>query len=105
MEAIRCQGLSKTHGNIVALNDLSLAVEEQSVFGFLGPNGAGKTTTVRLLTGLSTPTAGRAWVAGEEVSTGSPAWRSKTGRSRVLRLDDRTRVPPLCRRAAPPPLP
>lgn len=79
MEAIRCQGLTKHYGDIVALDNLDLVVEERSVFGFLGPNGAGKTTTVRLLTGLSQPTAGHAWVAGEEVTPDALALRAKIG--------------------------
>ena len=79
METIRCQGLTKRYGNIVALDDLNLVVEEQSVFGFLGPNGAGKTTTIRLLTGLSLPSTGTALVAGEEVTSNSRALRSKIG--------------------------
>lgn len=64
MSAIRIENLSKTFGPVRALDGLSLEVEENSIFGFLGPNGAGKTTTIRLLTGLATPTAGKAWVAG-----------------------------------------
>jgi ABC-2 type transport system ATP-binding protein len=79
METIRCQGLTKRYGNIIALDDLNLVVEEQSVFGFLGPNGAGKTTTIRLLTGLSLPSVGTAWVAAEEVKADSQALRSKIG--------------------------
>ena len=79
METIRCQGLTKRYGNIIALDDLNLVVEERSVFGFLGPNGAGKTTTIRLLTGLSLPSAGTAWVADEEVTSNSQTLRSKIG--------------------------
>ena len=79
METIQCQGLTKRYGNIVALDDLNLVVEERSVFGFLGPNGAGKTTTIRLLTGLSLPSAGTARVADEEVTSNSQALRSKIG--------------------------
>ncbi len=79
METIRCQGLTKRYGNIIALDNLNLEIEEQSVFGFLGPNGAGKTTTIRLLTGLSLPSAGTALVAGEEVTPNSQTLRSKIG--------------------------
>jgi len=77
--AIRCEGLTKHYGSIAALDGLTLAVEEGSVFGFLGPNGAGKTTTVKLLTGLATPSGGKAWVSGEEVTSSSIALRSKIG--------------------------
>jgi len=79
MEAIRCQGLTKRYGPITALDGLDLSVEEHSVFGFLGPNGAGKTTTVRLLTGLSRPSAGQAWVAGEKVAPDAVAFRRRIG--------------------------
>jgi ABC-2 type transport system ATP-binding protein len=79
MEAIRCEGLTKHYGSIAALDGLNLSVAEGSIFGFLGPNGAGKTTTVKLLTGLSTPTGGRAWVADEEVRSSSISLRSKIG--------------------------
>ena len=78
-EAIRCESLSKHFGGFVALDGLSLSVERGGAFGFLGPNGAGKTTTLRLFTGLTNPTAGRVWVAGQEVSGNSLSLRSKVG--------------------------
>lgn len=77
--AIRCEGLSKTYGQVVALQDLDLAVEVGTVFGFLGPNGAGKTTTIRLLVGLASPTRGRAWVVGHEVTADAKAPRRLVG--------------------------
>jgi ABC-2 type transport system ATP-binding protein len=67
MHAIRTEDLCKRYGQVTALDGLTLTVEPGTVFGFLGPNGAGKTTTMRLLTGLAHPSAGRAWVAGQEV--------------------------------------
>ena len=79
MSAISCQGLTKHYGSTIALDNLSLNIEERVIFGFLGPNGAGKTTTLKILTGLSRPTGGRAWVAGEEVAHNSIALRSKVG--------------------------
>lgn len=77
--AIKCQGLTKRYGSIAALDSLDLAIEERSIFGFLGPNGAGKTTTLKILTGLSRPTSGSGWVAGEEVVPNSSALQSKIG--------------------------
>jgi ABC-2 type transport system ATP-binding protein len=77
--AIEARGLTKRYGDIVALDALDLAVPAGSVFGFLGPNGAGKTTTLRLLTGLGTPTAGTAIVAGVEVGRGGTALASRIG--------------------------
>ena len=77
--AIRCEGLSKTYGQVVALQGLDLAVEAGTVFGFLGPNGAGKTTAIRLLVGLARPTRGRGWVAGHEVTADAKAARRLVG--------------------------
>ncbi len=64
MNAIQTEGLKKHFKKVRALDGLNFSVEEGTVYGFLGPNGAGKTTTIRLLTGLSAPTAGLARVAG-----------------------------------------
>lgn len=70
MTAIQTQNLKKFFGTVHALDGLTLSVAEGTVFGFLGPNGAGKTTTIRLLTGLSHPTGGKATVAGVDVAPG-----------------------------------
>jgi ABC-2 type transport system ATP-binding protein len=67
LPAILTTGLTKRFGSVTALDGLDLEVPPGSVFGLLGPNGAGKTTTIRLLTGLATPTAGSATVAGIDV--------------------------------------
>ncbi len=69
MPAIRIEELRKVFGSFVALDGLSLSVEEGAVFGFLGPNGAGKTTTIRILTSLAHASSGHAWVADEEVTS------------------------------------
>jgi ABC-2 type transport system ATP-binding protein len=57
--------LTKTFGNLKALDELSFAVRPGVVTGFLGPNGAGKTTTLRCLLGLLSPTGGTATIGGQ----------------------------------------
>jgi daunorubicin resistance ABC transporter ATP-binding subunit len=64
---IRAEGLTKRFGDTVALAGVDLDVPAGSILAVLGPNGAGKTTAVRILTTLTTPDAGRAWVAGHDV--------------------------------------
>ena len=61
---IETEGLVKRYGRTTALDGLSMRVPRGEVFGFLGPNGAGKTTAVKLLVGLSAPTAGDGRVLG-----------------------------------------
>ena len=73
--AIKASGLVKRYGDLVAVDSISFDVEKGESFGFLGPNGAGKTTTIRMLTGLSKPTAGKAELLGLDV--GSNATRAK----------------------------
>ncbi|MGE5232910.1 MAG: ATP-binding cassette domain-containing protein [Acidobacteriota bacterium] len=68
MDAIAVEDLRKTYrGGVEALRGVSFTVQAGEVFGLLGPNGAGKSTTVKILTTLSTPSAGRAQVAGCDV--------------------------------------
>jgi ABC-2 type transport system ATP-binding protein len=62
--AIETLGLRKAYGKTVALESLDIRVEPGEVFGFLGPNGAGKTTAVKLLLGLTRPSAGGGTVLG-----------------------------------------
>ena len=64
---IEINGLTKKYGELTALSDLNLSIEEGAVFGFIGPNGAGKTTTMRILTTLLRPTAGEAFIGGYSV--------------------------------------
>jgi len=58
------ESLTKRFGEVLAVDDLSFALEPGTITGFLGPNGAGKTTTLRMLLGLARPTGGRALVFG-----------------------------------------
>ena len=64
---IEVEGLTKQFGSFVAVDHISFNVGRGEIFGFLGANGAGKTTAMRMLTGLSRPTGGRAAVAGFDV--------------------------------------
>jgi len=77
--AIRCEHLTRTYGEVTALDDLSLTIEPGSIFGYLGRNGAGKTTTMRLLTGQARPTSGRAWLDGVETLPGDNPSRGRFG--------------------------
>src|SRR5674536_170036 len=67
MEPIVIEHLSKQYGKLLAVNDLSLAVERGVCVGFLGPNGAGKTTTIKMLTNLLRATNGKAYLNGIDV--------------------------------------
>jgi ABC-2 type transport system ATP-binding protein len=75
--AIETRGLRKAYGRTVALESLDIRVEAGEVFGFLGPNGAGKTTAVKLLLGLTRPTAGGGTVLGAPL--GDLATRARIG--------------------------
>ncbi|MFO7539440.1 MAG: ABC transporter ATP-binding protein [Chloroflexota bacterium] len=75
--AIDARGLRKQFGAKVAVANLTLQVKRGEVFGFLGPNGAGKTTSVKMLLGLTNPTAGTAELLGHPL--GDRAGRAKTG--------------------------
>jgi ABC-2 type transport system ATP-binding protein len=65
MTVIEVHNLSKSFGNITAVEDLSLEVKEGEILGFLGPNGAGKTTTIRMLAGIIASSSGYARIAGQ----------------------------------------
>ena len=60
------RGVTKTYGTVVAVNGLSIELDEGQVTAILGPNGAGKTTAVRLLMGLTRPTTGTVRLFGRD---------------------------------------
>ena len=64
MYSIQAKFLCKKYGNIVAVDNIDLAVESGHIFGFLGPNGAGKSTTIKMLTTLAKPTSGELEILG-----------------------------------------
>lgn len=65
--AIQAQGLTKRFGDFTAVDAISFEVKKGEIFGFLGANGAGKTTAIKMLIGLSRPTAGQATIAEFDV--------------------------------------
>lgn len=67
--AILVKNLRKEFGNKIAVKDSNFEVEEGSLFSLLGVNGAGKTTTIRMLTGLSKPSSGDAYICGHSIVT------------------------------------
>ena len=79
MSAISFKHLTKNYGSLVALNDVSLEIEEGEFFGLLGPNGAGKTTLISILAGLCRPTTGSVEVMGHDVQSDFRAARRLLG--------------------------
>ena len=76
---ILTHNLSKTFGDVQALNSLNLSVPKHSITGFLGPNGAGKSTTIKLLLGLLEPSAGGGEIFGLDIQKESTLIRQKVG--------------------------
>ena len=77
--AILTRALTRSFGEVRALDELTLEVPAGAVFGFLGPNGAGKTTTIRLLLGLIEPTSGSAEVLGLDTRRQGHEIRAQSG--------------------------
>lgn len=77
--ALRCQGLKKRYGDVVAVDGLDLEVRVGECFGLLGPNGAGKTTTVEILEGLLEADAGDVEILGARWGRDDRALRQRLG--------------------------
>lgn len=77
--SIETKSLSKSFGDLKAVDDISFNVESGEIFGFLGPNGAGKTTTMMILTTLLKPTSGHGLVSGFDVRTHPKQVRESIG--------------------------
>src|SRR5215208_7220820 len=73
MAAVELANVRKTYGNQVAVDDLSLAVPQGSVYGFIGPNGSGKTTTLRMIMRIIAPDTGTIRVLGDQSGVHGPA--------------------------------
>lgn len=79
MTALEVRNLHKRYGDRVAVDDVSLAVEDGEIFGIIGPNGAGKTTTVECVAGLRTPDSGTISVLGLDPATNRAEVREQLG--------------------------
>jgi ABC-2 type transport system ATP-binding protein len=79
MPAIELHGVTKRYGDVTALHDLDLSVEDGEIYGFLGPNGAGKSTTIDILLDFVRPTSGTASVLGMDAQADSQAIRRRIG--------------------------
>ena len=76
MDAIKIEGLTKQYKDVLAVNDLSLTVSQGELFSLLGVNGAGKTTTIKMLSCLTQPTKGDAFLMGKSIRNNTAAVKS-----------------------------
>ncbi len=76
MEAIRIEGLTKKYKDVVAVDNLSLSVRKGELFSLLGVNGAGKTTAIKMLSCLTQPTSGDAFLNGKSICKDTAAVKS-----------------------------
>ena len=100
---IDVRGLTKTFGDVRAVDNFDLQVPRGAIYGFLGPNGSGKTTTIRMVCGLLKPDSGEGEVLGFVVLAvvtsavgyllSSWIWRWRVGRRRRSLLQRRDRAP------------
>ena len=79
MYSIETKSLTKSFGDVIAVNNISFSVEQGEIFGFLGPNGAGKSTTMMIFTTLLKPTSGQALISGFDVTTNAKQVRENIG--------------------------
>ncbi len=76
MDAIKIEGLTKRYRDVIAVDDLTLSVHKGELLSLLGVNGAGKTTTLKMLSCLTRPTAGNAFLNGNSILTDTTAVKS-----------------------------
>ena len=79
LNSIETKSLTKSFGDVIAVNDISFSVVKGEIFGFLGPNGAGKSTTMMILTTLLKPTSGQALISGFDVTSNAKQVRMNIG--------------------------
>ena len=86
MAILELQGLRKQFGQLVAVDDLDMSLEEGEIRGLIGPNGSGKTTVFNCITGFLHPTAGKVVWQGEDITGRSPNVVASKGMARTFQL-------------------
>jgi branched-chain amino acid transport system ATP-binding protein len=83
---LELQQVSKLFKGLVAVNTVSVKLEDGQILGLIGPNGAGKTTLFNLITGVYPPTQGKVFFEGADITTTAPHSRCRLGISRTFQL-------------------
>jgi len=83
---LQVSNLTKTFGNLIAVNDVSLQIYEEEILGLIGPNGAGKTTLFNAITGLGKPDTGQVLLKNEDITNLLPHQICKLGMSRTFQV-------------------
>ena len=83
---IRVENISKHFGGLKAVDNVSINIAKGSITGLIGPNGAGKTTLFNIIAGLYTPSAGRVFLDGEEITGLKPHQLFKKGLLRTFQI-------------------
>lgn len=83
---LKAEGITKRFGGLMALNNVSIEVEEGEIFGVIGPNGAGKTTFLNVLSGVYRPDAGCIWYKGRKITGLPPEALAKLGIGRSFQI-------------------
>ncbi len=83
---LQIQGVRKTFGGLIALNDVNLEIDDGEIVGLIGPNGAGKTTLFNIINGVYSPDEGKILFQGQDVTAKAPYRMSKLGLARTFQI-------------------
>ncbi len=86
MNILETHNLTKRFGGLVAVNNVSMHVQEGDVVGLIGPNGAGKTTLINAISGLNPPTSGKVIMFGRDTTGKAPEKMCRLGLSRTFQI-------------------
>jgi ABC-2 type transport system ATP-binding protein len=93
MAAVETHNLTRTFGEFIAVDKLTISIKQGSIYGFLGPNGSGKSTTIKMLCGLLMPSSGSGTILGLDISQDVEKIKAKIGyMSQKFSLYDDLRV-------------